>query len=355
MAMSEMFHDYITPLIIIPDHSLPSELPPGTFSPNSLLMYEHDSDQQPCNPLEGSAVCSEITMAAFPPVCDTFDLNPVLEQSNDLLSLVDDDFGASSWNTKREVVKAEDAFVDKKGIMQGPTLAALNDDPSVPSVSAMPWIDDIETIIKSDMSFGSSDCHPAQSPYLGNQCDQEPIIAAATFFKQPQPKQPTCTVTKSPSTFLPPTPDNPVTPTHPGSLAKIYPAARANKPSATVTCDNSNIDSKSSLTELLSMKKERDISLPVVMPTQMATQCPLPQRWGVKRSLLPGGDSHNMDRKWEEIKQFIHDENEQQRFAMMRRTCALLRDTCEVPPLKQVKTEPPGRATHSNTVCEALN
>lgn len=333
-----MFPDY-TPLTIVPDHSLPSELPMGTFSPNSLLMYE-----QPCDlfGVQGSGACSGINMATFASVGDTFDLNPVLEQSNDL-SFVDDDIGASSWSAKADLVKAEDAFVDKKGIMQGPTLAALNDDPSVPSVSAMPWIDDIETLIKSDMSYMSSDCHMTQNAYLNDQCEREAITATAAFFKPPQPKPPTCTVTNmSPSAF--PTPDNhlPVPPTQPGSLAKSFPTARTLKPSATVTCDNSNFDSKSSLTQLLSVKKERDETLPIVMPAQLATQCPLLQRWGVKRSLLPSGDSsHSMDMKWEEIKQFIHDENEQQRVAMMRQISAMQKGVAEASPVKQIKTEQP--------------
>lgn len=346
MALSELVPDY-TPLTIVPDHTLPSELPMGTFSPNSMLMYE-----QPCDlfGVQGSGTCSDINMAPYVPMGDTFDLNPVLEQSNDLLSYVDDDIGASGWSAKTDLVKAEDAFVDKKGIMQGPTLAALNDDPSVPSVSAMPWIDDIETLIKSDMSYVSSDCHMTRSAYLGDQCEREPIAAATAFFKPPQPKPPTCTVTKmSPSAFPVPTPDNPlpVPPSQPGSLAKNYPTARVLKPSATVTCDNSNFDSKSSLTQLLSVKKEREEPVPIAMPTQLATQCPLPQRWGVKRSLLPasGDSSHSMDRKWEEIKQFIHDENEQQRMAMMRQVSAMQRDAAETPPLKHIKTEPPGGCT----------
>ena len=103
---SEMFPNYFAPLSIVPDHSLPVELPLATFSPNSLLMYEHESDRQAggrvCQASAASCGGRGVDMAAFG---DVFDLNPMMEQSNDLLSLVDDDFGASSWTTEAMKVR----------------------------------------------------------------------------------------------------------------------------------------------------------------------------------------------------------------------------------------------------------
>ena len=101
--MSEMFHSYFTPLTIVPDHSLPVELPLATFSPNSLLMYEHESDRQAGGRVFPSSCGRGVDMVAFGDA--PFDLNPVLEQSNDLLSLVEDDFGASSWSMEAMKVR----------------------------------------------------------------------------------------------------------------------------------------------------------------------------------------------------------------------------------------------------------
>ena len=219
--------------------------------------------------------------------------------------------------------------------MQGPTLAALNDDPSVPSISSLRWRDDIETVVRGDSSF--ADCSVAgRSMFLG---DSEAIASASlpACFKQPTSKQLPCTVTKvSPSAFIPPIPGNP---------ASLGPA-RIHQLSTTTASTSTSFDCKSSLSELLSIKKEPDSPLGAVT-TRMATQCPSPQRWGVRRSLaFPNGDSsHSMDRKWEEIKQFIHDENEQQRFAGFRGTVAMQEDTPEDATLRHVKTEPPGSAT----------
>ena len=213
--------------------------------------------------------------------------------------------------------------------MQGPTLAALNDDPSVPSIS-LRWMDDIETVVRGDASF--ADCSVAsRGMFLG---DSEPA-SLPPCFKQPQLKQLPCTVTKvSPSPFLP-------------SDNSIPMLTVSNSPARNVS-NGTNFDCKS-LSQLLSIKKEPDSPLPVAMTTRMATQCPSPQRWGgVRRSLqFPNGDSsHSMDRKWEEIKQFIHDENEQQRFAGFRATTtAMSGDKGEDAALTHVKTEPPGRAT----------
>ena len=223
--------------------------------------------------------------------------------------------------------------------MQGPTLAALNDDPSVPSIS-LRWMDDIETVVRGDALF--ADCSVGgRSMFLG---DSEPIVSASlpacfkvTGFKQPLAKELPCTVTKvSSSAFLPS--DN------------FVPMLTVSNSPARNVSNGTNFDCKSSsLSQLLSIKKEPDSPLPVAMPTRMATQCPSPQRWsGVRRSLLfPNGDSsHSMDRKWEEIKQFIHDENEQQRFAGFRATTAVHEDKGEdATPLRHVKTEPPGSAT----------
>ena len=83
--------------------------------------------------------------------------------------------------------KVEDAFVDQKGIMQGPTLAALNDDPSVPSISSLRWMDNIETVVRGDSSF--ADCSVAgRSTFLG---DSEAIASASlpACFKQPPSQQ----------------------------------------------------------------------------------------------------------------------------------------------------------------------
>ena len=165
-------HDYASPAAAQPvaDHSLAQDLRLFTSSPNSLTMYEQEQLDLPSSlPSTCSDNFTEVGSL------DDFDLKPQFEcNTNNFLKLdleaLNSSFdvvnrGDPVWSpTEVGLLKMEDVFqVDKREVIQGPTLAALNADDSFS--------------IYDDMSIMSADLE--QTGGLANAW--KPVVTSSVF------------------------------------------------------------------------------------------------------------------------------------------------------------------------------
>ena len=347
-------------------------------SPNSLTMYEYDQSG-----LHGS-ISSCGGDDPLSPSLD-FDLKPQFECNDDSLFKLDLAYLNSSFgnvsDADQAMFKMEDVFQEEKSrdIIQGPTLAALNFENSV----TMP------DFLESDVENGMMGTVPplVVQPYPTSQQEQQnvqqPLIhnkqwnstslpiafltrpALRSFSSQTTPTKPTCTVSsptsaaaqaiknESPNAFevtgrFSLVPNTPTISGHP---------ERNISQSTTVTSNNTNlVESKSALADLLTQNitpmATGSAAAPVQVKTEVVYDQPAcqhsaavltelkPVKKGVKRSISPDDTSNtsvtSVERKWEEIKQFIHDDE-----------APTFPTTSNEPLMKKIKTEPEGEITVS--------
>ena len=348
-------------------------------SPNSLTMYDHDQSA-----VHGSQSSCTSEDPASPNL--DFDLKPQFECNDDSLFKLDLEslnatfgnmvggatFGNMAGGGGEETMfKMEDVFQEEKShdIAQGPTLAALNFENSV---VAMPgFMEDSESGFASSAQAQQQQ-QPApvlppyttakQRPSVQQTLDSRPqwnTSLLTAFLARPalrafssQTSHPTHTVS-SPTTSTPQliknenSDRNGFEVTGRFSLVLSGTSQTAQAPEARTTAVDANTvaENKSALADLLTATPMAVGG--VAVPMQIKTEAYLdqacqqgstltlltPVRRAAKRSVSPDNASNaSVDRKWEEIKQFIHDDE-----APTFPTTA-----SEEPLLNQVKSEPEG-------------
>ena len=133
---------------MVPEHALAQDLNLQVNSPGGLNLYEGELGEakkpllSPCSSGVGESISSPSADTA---TCSTFDLNPQYEQSSDIWNILSDinmqckdgpleevdELKPSITDLELDTAGAdifnmEDVFVDKKDMLQGPTLAQLN-------------------------------------------------------------------------------------------------------------------------------------------------------------------------------------------------------------------------------------
>lgn len=358
-------------------------------SPNSLTMYEHDHSGQ-----HGS-ISSCGGDDALSPSLD-FDLKPQFEYNDDSLFKLDLASLKSSFDPMSDpehgIFKMEDVFQEEKSrdIIQGPTLAELNFENSV----TMPGF------LENDVEPGFGTAPPLMTqPYVVPQQDQQALHlqqperkqwnttslltafltrpALRSFSSQTSTGKPTCTVT-SPTSV-----DTQVIKTEnsdpnafevtgsfslvPNTTANRLPERKLPKSNQGQVLNNNMVESKSALADLLTQ------SMTSMAVSEMATPVPVksedavghqqacqhsgrtlteltPVKRGVKRNVATDDVSNtSVDRKWEEIKQFIHDDE-----------APTFPTTSAEPLVKKIKTEPQGKRkpagyTYVSIVSRSIN
>ena len=339
-------------------------------SPNSLTMYEHDQSG-----VHGSlSSCGGDDPVS--PALD-FDLKPQFECNDDSLFKIDlaclnSSFGTVS-DAEQAMFKMEDVFQEEKSrdIIQGPTLAALNFENSVTMPGFLendvesPFVGAVPPLVQS---YPASQQQEQQNVHLALTDNKQwsstslPIAfltrpALRSFSSQSTPTKPTCTVsspTSAAAQAIKIENPNAFEVTGRFSLVPNSPSIsrqaerNISQPNAATSKNNNMVESKSALADLLT----QNVSPMAVAPVQVKTEVVFdhqqacqhstptltelkPVKKGVKRSISPDDNSNtsatSVDRKWEEIKQFIHDDE-----------APTFPTTSGEPLIKKIKTEPEG-------------
>lgn len=344
-----------------PDHSLHMDMR-FTSSPNSVTMY--DGEMMP-----GSlgSVCSDSSFVDTGQ-SEEFDLKPQYECTNDSLLNLNVDMnvcedlnngvrGDAVWSPNDTGgMKMEDVFqVDQKDAIQGPTLAELNFDDSV--------YDDIESIIQKEeeeRKMASGGCALWQQAHQSTMDVNFNVPQVITGGQKPPIKFTTCTITSPTANAMDVTvgPEKPLTSVTSG----LYTATA--KPFLATPCVKTEPIDAQVAPKCLQMAQQSPqgllapLTAPVAIPARSQSLAPISMAIEAeavkssslqrlltdplpitsikrepeestsysypftkpsilhktfKRSYSPGTDAdlmRSMEQKWEEIKQFIHDEEQ---------------------------------------------
>ncbi len=342
-APSGTFHDYATttPPQPVADHSLATDLRVFTSSPNSLTMYEQENVDLPCSlPSTSSDGLNDLGSL------DDFDLKPQFECNSDnllkfkldsLTSVLDvGNRGDPVWSpTEAGLLKMEDVFqVDKSDVIQGPTLAALNNDDSFSVFDDMSMMGNDLDQLGMLMNSSCWKSSPASSVF------NFPIAVSPT-------KSTTCTITSTSLQTVDTVAVQELCKVNPPIFSVTAKVSCMPMPQKTVSAKvlppappcgiplSPLVDSKSHLQQLLRQPLSDPDKIPsVVSNIKVENVEPTVevQKKSIKRSLSPrsSSDTHTkiIDRKWEEIKQFIYNDE-----------APTFNTTPH--PIKKVKLEPP--------------
>ena len=343
-------------------------------SPNSLTMYEHDQSG-----LHGS-LSSCGSDDPLSPSLD-FDLKPQFECNDDSLFKLDLACLNSSFgnvpDADQAMFKMEDVFQEEKGHDVGPTLAALNFENSVTTPGFLEndvesgFMNGAPSLLLQPYTTGQQEQQNIQQPQPDpKQWNPSSLITALlarpslrSFNSQSNPTKPTCTVsspTNANSQMIKNEKNdaNAFEVTGHFSLVPDTPATTGQTERSVSKTSTSMIESKSALANLLTqtmtpmgvggaaapvqVKTEEMFDHPQACQHSTTTLTELtPMKKGTKRSISPDDNSSNsvasVDRKWEEIKQFIHDDE------------APTFPTSAEPLIKKIKTEPEGKSCSGET------
>jgi len=319
---SGIFHDYASPpqQMAIPEHSLHTDLRAYASSPNSLSIYEHDFNDLPSSLPSSCGSAFDVGDLAD---CD---LKPELECSDDLLGMSlstlgipfdEMNRGDPVWSPLEPTsMKMEDILqIDKTDGLQGPTLAQLN------FTDSFSQFDDLENMVIDKKagqvmwSQGSNLTAPlAPSTVLNCNNIKNPVSLPKT----------TCTLTTATLASSLNSPQSHHTPglseTNNNSIGNIALAPdkfsivpKAKIPVVMTNTNGQQIKSEVKKScDLLPQFLQTDSSMTQQGMMQLAPASLPATQQVTNRVQSPNGSScdsnGSMDRKWEEIRQFIYDE-----------------------------------------------
>ena len=278
------------------DHCLHTDMRTYASSPNSLYMYEQEKfDMQ--NSYQ--AFCD-----SCPVKCEQFDLKPEMEEdmlnctpATTMCGAMDECLSpTSTWEHPRDggLLKMEDIFqVDRRDGTLGPTLAELNCDES------LGLFDDIESMIKKDFGMYQNDSWCAEQ-------DKKPVLPSGgssthhqTLGLIPLMNSSSDAGNQSTAETSRSSPCHTVT-----SKSAMQPDSADELPA------NPKVPKRgqhTSLHKLLTQAPSAASTSATVAPPMRSPACE-----AHKRSWTPAGNEmiqgQALDQKWEEIRQFIHDE-----------------------------------------------
>lgn len=302
---TSLFHNYASVNCsagfggVVGDHCLQSDLRHLYSSSPNLTMYETELADS-SRSLTGSTSDSLGDIAQLEDLdCNSESLK--LDLDSLCPSFVEDSYirGDAVWSpTEPSLLKMEDVFqVDKNDVIQGPTLAQLN------STDSIALLDDIALLLGNDLDPQKGFPWVPTSQALG--------------MSTPRLHQRTCTVT-SPSGMSgiesppqPPLQPKQEPPFHISAKFSVYaPSPTASAPAVTSAITPTQMKlSPSSVSNKKPLLQEY-LSAPSYMPSLSQPSQPLKttQMPTIKQEPMDYESTQSMDRKWEEIKQFIDDD-----------------------------------------------